>query len=214
MKILKENNELEKRAKKHKATDCKGARGWFVTPDPGNPEAMNQFNNSVDNTALGEKLMLEEDDLKLFTTIEGINIFTDGDKFYDEDGYEFESISDILDYYFPGEEIEIRTNEDLNAKDKSELKKIIDATDDEETISAYLKVKKDGIDENLNEAKNEIWEKITNDYRRWACLSEDVDITEDNIDDYALNRTAVMYQKPTEFVKSRLLKREKKYENK
>lgn len=47
-------NELEKRAKKHKKTIKPGAMGWFVHPNPGDPVAMDRFNNSVDTSAAAQ----------------------------------------------------------------------------------------------------------------------------------------------------------------
>ena len=46
------SNELTKRAKKHKKTDKKGARGWFVNPNAGNVELnIAHFNNVAGNSS-------------------------------------------------------------------------------------------------------------------------------------------------------------------
>lgn len=74
MKIIKESNELEKRKKKHNKTDRKGAKGWFVHPDGGNPYSLASFNNqvsmsdgSIGSVSLGEDL--EEDTYELHDSI-------------------------------------------------------------------------------------------------------------------------------------------------
>lgn len=46
---ITEENELSKRAKKHKKTDKKGAKGWFVNPSAGNVE----YNIAFFNKAMG-----------------------------------------------------------------------------------------------------------------------------------------------------------------
>ena len=47
-------NELKDRAKKHKKTDKKGAKGWFVNPNAGNVEYnVNFFNNAMGGTDAG-----------------------------------------------------------------------------------------------------------------------------------------------------------------
>ena len=45
------SNELKKRAAKHKKTDKKGARGWFVNPNAGNVELNVQHFNHVSSSA-------------------------------------------------------------------------------------------------------------------------------------------------------------------
>lgn len=216
--LVESSNELEDRAKKHRKTDCKGALGWFA--NPGNPEAMDQFNNSVaDNAdAMGEELILNEDsneDLFFYSQVDNLHIFTDEQgNFYDDKGRTYDSLEDLLDSYFPGEEMEIKTNEDLTSKDKQELKKVIDATDDEDTIRAFLKIKKDGIEEEYTEedwakkVDNQVWDKIKKAYLHETQLQEEADITEDNLDEYAINKLAVLYNKPLKKIRSKLLNRE------
>lgn len=60
MAILKENNELEKRANKHKKKN-KGL-GWYiaVNPDKGNPKSMEIFNNSTADGGIGEVTSMGE----------------------------------------------------------------------------------------------------------------------------------------------------------
>ena len=74
MKIIKESNELEKRKKRHNKTDRKGAKGWFVHPDGGNPYSLASFNNQVSmsdggigSVSLGEDL--EDDTYELHDSI-------------------------------------------------------------------------------------------------------------------------------------------------
>ena len=118
---------------------------------------MDQFNNSVADTGdtMGEGLTLNEDsneDLFFYSQVDNLHIFSDEQgNFYDDQGRTYDSLEDLLGSYFPGEEMEIKTNEDLTSKDKQELKKVIDATDDEDTIKAFLKIKKDGIQEEYTE---------------------------------------------------------------
>lgn len=75
----KKSNELKDRAKKHKKTDKKGAKGWFVNPNAGDVEHNvaffnNAMGNSSEGSGLGEDL---GDDKKV------IDLRCDRQDFYD-----------------------------------------------------------------------------------------------------------------------------------
>ena len=148
---LDESNELEQRAKKHKKTDVKGAIGWFQ--NPGDPKTMAIFNNSVANGEGGETMAEDYDtsdnDLTESTSANE-NIFDKAQKVFGKEFAEKHSIGYLLDAVDALQESILEEDTSLSAQDKQELKKVIEATDDPETIAAFLKIKKDGITEDLN----------------------------------------------------------------
>lgn len=54
LSAVKESNELKKRARKHKKTDKKGARGFFVNPNAGNVEHNIEFFNNAMGSSVSE----------------------------------------------------------------------------------------------------------------------------------------------------------------
>ena len=144
---LTENPPKQKEQPQRKEKSLKDTSGNFDYESSGKEVFKNANGDIFDKNGVEyptDDEILEED------TNTTNNIFDIAQKAFGKDFVEKHSIGYILDTVDALQESTLDESKNLSAQDKQELKKVIEVTDDPETIAAFLKIKKDGITEDLN----------------------------------------------------------------